>query len=309
MSTRRNCSVLVICWLFLVACSRGASSSQGTEAVPPSTADVSSTDLTTARETWQEANGALDRRLSGGVGVSNGAIFGVLVDQLSGEVLIWNWYNSAFTPGPIFLLDEPWDSMFYGADDVQILDLNDDGNDDIFVKYHLNDFVGQVFSQVVGAWNPVNFDGFAQIESPDLSGATIHAYEKPCLPSCAEGGSIELAYSWNGSGFVGEAKDEFGNTFTLTIGPTCSVFIKNETEPYKMCDKGDAIRYLQQVLHDSDLLRTSSSNPVDGHFGPETEYSVKVFQYANHLPVTGKVDGQWYHDLIENYNLVNGIGG
>ena len=145
MSTRRNCSVLVICWLFLVACSRGASSSQGTEAVPPSTADVSSTDLTTARETWQEANGALDRRLSGGVGVSNGAIFGVLVDQLSGEVLIWNWDNSAFTLGPIFLLDEPWDSMFYGADDVQILDLNDDGNDDIFVKYHLNDFVGQVF--------------------------------------------------------------------------------------------------------------------------------------------------------------------
>jgi peptidoglycan hydrolase-like protein with peptidoglycan-binding domain len=47
---------------------------------------------------------------------------------------------------------------------------------------------------------------------------------------------------------------------------------------------------------------------VDGYFGPETEYSIKVYQYQNHLAVDGMVEGQWYHDLIENYNLLNGYG-
>jgi peptidoglycan hydrolase-like protein with peptidoglycan-binding domain len=63
------------------------------------------------------------------------------------------------------------------------------------------------------------------------------------------------------------------------------------------------------VLYESGLLYTTSNNPTDGYFGPETEYSIKVYQYANQLKVDGVVEGQWYRELIENYNLVNGIGG
>ena len=131
---------------------------------------------------------------------------------------------------------------------------------------------------------------------------------EPCLPSCADGGAIPISYTWNGSRFIGTAVDDFGNKFTPLIGSSCSTFVSNDYEPYKKCDKGEGIRYLQQVLYDSGLLYSTSNKPVDGYFGPETEYSIKIYQYQNHLTVDGFVEGQWYHDLIENYNSMNGIG-
>jgi peptidoglycan hydrolase-like protein with peptidoglycan-binding domain len=103
--------------------------------------------------------------------------------------------------------------------------------------------------------------------------------------------------------------DNYGNKFTPLIGTSCNTFTPNDYEPYKVCDKGEGIRYLQQVLQDSGLLYSTSNNPVDGYFGPETEYSIKVYQYQNQLPVNGMVEGQWYRDLIENNNLMNGYVG
>ena len=108
---------------------------------------------------------------------------------------------------------------------------------------------------------------------------------------------------------AGTSTDFEGNTFTLKLSPGCDAFTPREYEPFGLCDKGQSIRYLQQILHDWGILQSSNGNPVDGYFGPETEYAVKVAQYMADAPVTGVAEGQWYYETVETYNLLNGLGG
>ena len=257
---------------------------------------------------WQQTIASFGSSLiNGGVGVSDGKIFGVMADSYAGTISIWNWDTNQFVVVAELTVEDGWTSDFWGIDNVQVIDLNSDSNDDIFVEYHLNDYVGKVFSQTTGSWNTVTFDGYEVLNSPNLSGSIITSYELTCLPSCAEGPAIPITYSWNGSEFSGTATDAFGDTFTMAFSPICQEWIQNEIEPFKLCDTGEAIRYLQQILQDTSLLLFPSDNPVYGDFGPETEYSVKAYQFALGLPVTGTVEGQWYHDIIEGYNMSIGI--
>jgi hypothetical protein len=297
--------------IFLVSCGGGSSSSSNGE-TPPSTtiAAVTVEDLAIAKTSFQQTIGSLGVSvLNGGVGVSGGTIFGISANSDKGTISIWEWHEKQFGYSTDLKLMDNWcgNSCSSGIDNLQIVDLTGEGDDDIFVDYHLNDSESQVFSQVLGSWKSLNFD--LGTHASKVVGTNVVAYHEPCLPSCAEGGAIPISYSWNGTEFQSHAEDDFGNRFTLTVPATCTVFTPSDYGPYKLCDKGKGILYFQQVLNDSGLLYSSSSKPVDGYFGPETEYSVKVFQYENHLKVDGVVEGQWYRDLIENYNLVHGIGG
>jgi len=271
--------------------------------------EVSAADLAAAKAIFQNTVGSLgETAIDGGIGVSGGSIFGVSANSNRGLISIWNWDGTAFHAGKEFMLSTDWcgEACTWGIDRIQIVDLTGDGSDDIYAGYHLNDPDGQVFSQVSGTWKSLNFD--LGLHASEIAGTKITAYHEPCLPSCADGGAIPISYIWNGTEFTGVATDDFGNQFSLVIGNSCSTFNQNDYEPYKMCDKGDGIRYLQQVLYGNGLLYSSSNKPIDGYFGPETEYSIKVYQFSNHLPVDGIVQGQWYHDLIENYNIMNGVG-
>ena len=298
--------------MVLASCGGGSGSSSDSEVSPVTTvAAITVADLAIAKTSFQQTIGSFGESvLNGGVGVSGGTIFGISANSDKGTISIWEWDGKQFGYGTELILMDNWcgNSCTYGIDNLQIVDLTGEGDDDIFVDYHLNDSESQVFSQVSGSWKSLNFD--LGTHASKVVGTNVEAYHEPCMPSCADGGAILISYAWNGSEFVGSAEDDFGNKFSLIIPPTCAVFIPNDyEEPFKLCDKGDGIRYLQQVLQDSGLLYSSSSKPVDGYFGPETEYSIKVYQYQNHLTVDGMVEGQWYHDLIENYNLMNGIGG
>ena len=266
-------------------------------------------DLANAKSVWQETVESLGPSIiNGGVGISDGTIFGVVADSYAGTVSIWNWDTDQFVATPELAVEDRWNADSWGIDNVQIVDLTGDNNDDVFVDYHLNDYVGKAFSQMSGSWNSLTFDGYDVLNSPSLSGSIITSYELTCLPSCADGPAIPLTYSWKGSEFNGSAVDAFGNTFMMTVTQSCSDFTQKDYEPYKLCDKGEGIRYLQQVLYDNGLLLRLSDEPVDGYFGAATEYSIKAYQFANDLPVTGTVEGQWYHDLIEGYNMMSGIG-
>jgi len=290
----------------LVSCGGGSGTSSNSEVSPESTAvAITMEDLVTAKTIWQQTNGSLATTvLNGGVGVSGGNIFGVLANSESGKISIWNWDMKQFLAGPelaiedILRVDE-----CCGIDNVQLVDLTGDSNDDIFVDYHLNNFAGKAFSQVSGIWKSLTFDGYDTLDSPHLSGTVVSDISRTCLPSCAGGPKIPITYKWNGTEFVGSAEDDFGNKFTLMKSPTCAAYTPSDYGPYKLCDKGPGIRDLQEVLYESGLLYSSSSKPVDGYFGPETEYSIKVYQYQNHLTVDGIVEGQWYHELIESYYL------
>ena len=266
-------------------------------------------ELKEAKSIWLQTIGDHGESVqSGGVGVSDVAIFGVSANSDQGTISIWNWDGKQFGFGSTLSIMSDWcgDACTWGIDSAQVIDLTGEGDDDIFVSYHLNDSEGIVFSQVSGSWKAVDFD--LGLHAAQVSGTKIEAYHEPCLPSCADGGAIPISYTWNGSQFIGSAVDDYGNKFTPLIGPSCSTFTPNDYEPYKVCDKGDGIRYLQQVLQDLGLHYSTSNNPVDGYFGPETEYSIKIFQYQNQIAVDGVVEGQWYREFIENYNLMNGYG-
>ena len=295
----------------LVSCGGGSGTSSNSEVSPVTTvAAITVADLAIAKTSFLQTIGALGESvLNGGVGVSGGTIFGISANSVRGTISIWEWDGKQFGYSTELTLMDDWcGTCTWGIDNLQIVDLTGEGDDDIFVNYHLNDSESQVFSQVLGSWKSLNFD--LGTHASKVVGTNVEAYHEPCMPSCSDGGAILIAYSWNGTEFVGSAEDDFGNKFSLIIPPTCAVFIQNDyEEPFKLCDKGDGIRYLQKVLYENGLLYSSSSNPVDGYFGPETEYSIKVYQYQHHHTVDGMVEGQWYHDLIENYNLMNGIGG
>ena len=298
--------------IVLASCGGGSDTTSSIAVAPVTTiAAITVEDLAIAKASFLQTIGALGESvLNGGVGVSSGVIIGISANSDKGTISIWEWDGKQFGYGTELTLMDNWcgNSCTYGIDNLQIVDLTGEGDDDIFVDYHLNDSESQVFSQVLGSWKSLNFD--LGTHASKVVGTNVEAYHEPCLPSCSDGGAILISYAWNGTEFVGSAEDDFGNRFTLIIPPTCAVFTLNDyEEPFKLCDKGDGIRYLQKVLYESGLLYSSSSNPVDGYFGPETEYSIKVYQYQHHLTVDGMVEGQWYHDLIENYNLMNGIGG
>ena len=299
--------VILVSLAMVVASCGGAATTEATS--DTSIATITVEDLAIAKNTFAETIASLGESvLSGGVGVSDGAIFGVSANSDKGTISIWDWDGSQFGYGTELALMEEWcgSECTWGIDNLQIADLTGEGSDDIFVDYHLNDPESQVFSQVSSSWSSLKFD--LGTLGAEIIGTGVVAYHQPCLPSCAEGQSIKISYSWNGSIFESHSVDDFGNKFSLLIGPTCSVFSPNDFEPYKLCDKGNGIRYLQQVLFDNGLLYSTSNKPTDGYFGPETEYSIKVYQYTNQIPVDGVVEGQWYRDLIENYNIANGIG-
>ena len=296
--------------MVLVSCGGGSGASSKSENSPvPTVAAITVEDLAIAKIGFQQTIGSLGESvLNGGVGVSGGTIFGISANSVKGTISIWEWDGKQFSYGTELTLMDDWcGTCTWGIDNLQIVDLTGEGDDDIFVDYHLNDSESQVFSQALGSWKSLNFD--LGTHASKVVGTNVKAWHEPCLPSCSDGGAIPISYTWNGTEFLGSAEDDFGNTFTLIIPPPCAVFIQSDSEPFKLCDKSDQIRYLQQVLHESGLLYSSSTKPVDGYFGPETEYSIKVYQYQNHLTVDGMVEGQWYHDLIENYNLLNGLGG
>lgn len=304
-------ATFVASFLVIAACGGGTSSTPSdssvipTNSTPQTDAPTLLAELSAAREVWRTTNSSNDQTIfDGGVGISKGGIFGALVDASSGKITIWNWNKTDFATGQEFLILDPWDPFIY-LEDVQMLDLTGDGLDDLFVQYAPNHSEAKAFSDFDGSWKQLTFDGYESAYNGALKGTTVNGIEKTCLPDCATGAYIPVDYTWDGAEFKGDSVDSFGNHFTMTIGPTCTVFTAKKYEPYKMCDKGQAIKDFQQALADQYLLYDGL---VDSYFGPKLEYSVKSFQYANNLPVTGTIEGQWYHDFIETYNLNNGIG-
>jgi Putative peptidoglycan binding domain len=74
-------------------------------------------------------------------------------------------------------------------------------------------------------------------------------------------------------------------TTTAPANVVCPSYRLNETLPLRLCDKGDAVRAVQQRLRETvaaDLL-------VDGYLGPTTEEAVRTFQQLHGLEVDGLV--------------------
>ena len=66
--------------------------------------------------------------------------------------------------------------------------------------------------------------------------------------------------------------------------PTCASYVDNDSAPFELCDKGDAVREIQQALVDAGF-----PVDVDGFFGAGTDAAVRQYQAANGLAVDGIV--------------------
>lgn len=88
-------------------------------------------------------------------------------------------------------------------------------------------------------------------------------------------------------------------------GPVCPNYEYREYAPFEICTEGPGIVVLQRAL----VYFGYHDGSVDGYFGPGTEAAVRRAQAAYGVPQNGIVEGGWYYDLIETYNLmVSGDG-
>ncbi len=303
--------------LFMAACSASSSTTATTVPTPiTTTIEVNLTptleDLTQAKVVWAKLIQDMPNTIiDAGVGVSKNRIIGSFVDSSTSNVEIWMFDSRDFVKQTAFRLSNSCCSPGIEAmGGIQMVDINSDGSDDLFIEKSDNHVRGYAISEITGVWSLLKFDGVESVWEGYINGSTVRGYERVCMPSCAEGDSIPISYEWDGTEFKGKSIDNFGNTFSLAIGPNCTNFTKNDYyEPFKICDKGKSIKYFQKVLASHGLLYSSRGDGIDGYFGPELEYSVKVVQYRWELPVTGTIEGEWYRSLIETYNLSNGYGG
>ena len=301
--------------LFMAACSASSSTTATTVPTPITTTtevNLAPTleDLTQAKVVWAKLIQDMPNTImDAGVGVSKDRIIGSFVDSSTSNVEIWMFDSGDFVKQSAFRLNDFCCSPTQPLVGIQMVDINADGSDDLFVQESPNHVVGYAISEITGVWSLLKFDGVESVWQGSLKGSTVEGYERVCMPSCAEGDTIPISYEWDGTEFKGKSIDNFGSTFSLIIGPNCTNFTKSDYEPFKICDKGNSIKYFQKVLASHGLLYSSKGDGIDGYFGPELEYSVKVVQYRWELPVTGTIEGEWYRSLIETYNISNGYGG
>ena len=194
-----------------------------------------------------------------------------------------------------------------GFVEVHTVDLTGDGNDEIFFNYYPgNDELGEVYQFTGLAWNLVGSDVALHLNGQRLTGTTNF-----CVPYCANGVNVPYNFVWNGTGFDEQTVDLSGNPIQIVETHGCPSGLRyNAFPPLKLCDKGPLVKALQAALNAGGLLYSSGQNGplVDGAFGPDTSTSIRLYQFANGLQVNGVADGQWYYDLIENYNLSSGHG-
>jgi peptidoglycan hydrolase-like protein with peptidoglycan-binding domain len=115
---------------------------------------------------------------------------------------------------------------------------------------------------------------FYSAEVLDVEGDGIFEIEvdiNDCTPDCAGGGHTFHLYRWNGTQYVEDlARND------------CAEYVPNEQLPLTLCDKGDLVLQVQQVLAASGYEVTP-----DGFFGPATDAAVREFQADHGLEAHG----------------------
>ncbi len=82
-------------------------------------------------------------------------------------------------------------------------------------------------------------------------------------------------------------------------GPVCPTYEYRSAEPYSLCTEGPGVATLQQAL----VFFGYMSGSADGYFGPGTDAAVRELQRDYGVAEDGVVQGWWYREFIETYNL------
>jgi hypothetical protein len=217
--------------------------------------------------------------------------------------------------------DIPSDRLDYDIT-IQSLRVTDDDAFDFVVNYRVapwdvlkadnqgRDF-GTVLSGQGGLWGSVKFidpygDGkaYTSVEHIEffndvLFGSGYGSCGRPCGL---------LVYQWLPALNQLEGKEASPlqkNAFNSQL--SCASFNFNESFPLGLCQEGEAIRLVQQVLVDSGY-----PVEVDGNFGKDSEFALKIFQRKNGIRAIGQVDEATWKLMFDGVGLpgndLNGDG-
>ena len=271
-----------------------AASTPRTEAAA-STTIAAADKLASAIQKWAAlASNLPSGSTQSGVGQVGDSLLGVSVSS-DFNLVVWTFNGTSWSRSDSIAPSFPDDDGV--PNDLRLIDLTGDRNDEIFVSGASVHSSGEVFQLQGTSWVSVALD-----EGLAVSGNKLAGYTNPCIASCSAGIAIPYTYSWNGTGFAQQLTDNSGNPFELYETRTCSgPFRLRDVPPLQLCDKGPLVRNLQEALDSAGLL-DGGLDGIDGDFGPNTAVAVRLYQFSIGEPVTGIADGQWYYNLIENYN-------
>ncbi|WP_373070468.1 peptidoglycan-binding protein [Gemmatimonas sp.] len=244
---------------------------------------------------------------SSSVGIIAAKLTAATLDRDTGLVSIWAADGNGTWIESDEWLVEGWSPGMSGIENMAMVDLTNDGSTELFLEYSSgNGFVGRVYQQGTPGWTSIGFGELLRLQED----GTLLGTTEVCLPSCAAGFGVPYSYLWDGSRFVTQAVDSFGNPITVFVETTCPSYRFVVYAPLSRCAKGDAVQQLQFALDAAGSLFYTDygRQATDGYFGAGTETSVRLYQFRNGLPVTGVAEGQWYYNLIEDYNYLRGTG-
>lgn len=288
-------SILVCCGLF-AACSGD-----------PQTQESTTTTLSPAQiraqapELLEEVRKSVDRTSTWSDAIDvDGELFAWSALPNSREVQVWSFEDGAWGRHSSLTLTSG--SAFSSINGFDVLDVTDDGADDLVVSYWNIFDAAEVFVKNVNSWV-----GMGEITLPNLGPTERSGQEVYCLPDCNNPIRVKFNLQWTGLGFARNYVDAAGNSVTISDPAECADYIETDFAPLGKCNSGDAVIIFQAALQEAGFLMAGSSGqPVaDGYFGPSTALSVRLYQYAKGFPVNGIADGQWYYDLVDSFRERN----
>ena len=217
--------------------------------------------------------------------------------------------------------DIPTEDLDYNIT-IQSLRITDDDAFDFVVNYEVAPWDalqagnqgrdhGTVLSGQGGLWRSVAFydpfgDGseYTSVEHIEFfSGALFGNWYGSCGRPCGL-----LIYEWV-PGLNRLEGEEAGPAQKAAFESrlNCANFDFNESFPLGLCQEGTAIRLVQEVL-----VNQGYTIDADGYFGKGSEFALKVYQRANGIRATGRVDEATWKLMFEGVGLpgndLNGDG-
>jgi hypothetical protein len=161
------------------------------------------------------------------------------------------------------------------------------------IAWASNRFYGEVLQSTGNTWEQI-----AIAQGLRLNKGRLGGIENLCIPSCADGFTVNYELRWTGTGFTTIYLDNTGQQIQLSAPVSCPTYITRPYPgPYQPCDQGDGVELIQEALVYWGFLADERPQGVyrqDGYYGQKTADAVRLAQLFYGYPVDGIVSTQFY---------------
>ena len=283
----------------LAACSSGGGSSTSATTTPGGTVTAALDSEAVMQSGWQQAIAEL-----GPTAVSteptqvDNDMLAASSDGSSTRVQLWRYDGDRWVEDAVLGLTDG----FATVSGIEFMDVTNDSHLELFVH-----FAGilangaEIFVKDPTGWRATGSYANLVYNNGALSGSQPFCTNSQCTSPI----NVPFTLTWMGAaGFAQTFYDRTNAMITIMDIQECTDWYEDEALPLTKCDAGDAVILLQAALAEAGFSFSVNGNNgglVDGLYGPSTATTVRMYQYANGLPVDGNADGQWYYDLVQRY--------